>query len=115
MTTHGFTFGIYPGGATGTEVGAEAYGPADNPLQIEAALHTLQGGTRPFLVRAYKPFHDSPEARTLARNTPENPEQYLRDGRQLDLVVQFQSKQGNVDAFVDFASRMVREYGSISS
>jgi hypothetical protein len=115
MSTHAFTFGIYPGGITGTEVGDAAYGPADEPAKIKAALDTLQGKARAFLVRAYRPFHDSPEARTLAKNTPEQPDQYLRNGRQLDLVVQFQSKQGDVDAFVEFARRMVREYGSISS
>ena len=106
----GLIFGIYPGGATGTEEGQATQGPAENPECILRALDQLQG-TKPFIVRAYELYTDGPDVRIQARPTPEHPLQYLQNGRRLDLVVMFQSLSGNVAGYCEFVRQMVRQYG----
>lgn len=104
-------FGIYPGSESGSDKGAIS-GPPDNAALIDQALTQLQGTASPFLVRAYYQFSDpSSPSKGLKRN-PENVEQYLHDGRLLDLVLKFQSSSGNVKGYLDYVRDHIREYGS---
>jgi hypothetical protein len=108
------TFGIYPGSITGSDSPEMLVGPPDEPARIQAALDELRGDGGPFLVRGYIPFHDSPPARPVTSPTPVDVEQYARDGRRLDVVLQFQSAGGNVDGYVEFVRQQVRRYGSLA-
>jgi hypothetical protein len=105
-----FTFGIYPGGAAGTPDGMTA-GPPDEPVRIQAALDLLQGDADAFYVRGYLPYQDAPDPRWGVRETPDRVEQYLGEGRLLDLVLQFQSESGDVDGWTEFVRAAVEEYG----
>jgi hypothetical protein len=108
-------FGIYPGSATGSDNPHVLVGRPDDPSRIQAALGELQGDGRPFLVRVYIPYHDTPSARGVTTPTPIDVEQYARDGRRLDVVLQFQSGNGDVDGYVDFVRRQVRRLGPIAA
>jgi hypothetical protein len=100
---------VYPGGAAGA-AGELAVGPPDVPERIVAALAELQGEPgRPLTVRAYEVFADSPGA--AARQTPSDPERYVAEGRQLDLVVQYQSCAGDVDGYCRFLVDVLDRYG----
>ncbi len=103
------TFGIYPGGSTGTESGL-ADGPPDDPTHIQEALRVLQGDVnQPFIVRGYEHFQDSPSVTTPnVLPSPIRVEQYIRDGRRLDLVVRFLSDSGDVEGYVAFVRERVR-------
>ena len=107
----GLTFGIYPGGESGSDKGVIT-GPADNPEHIERSLAILQGSSAPFLIRAYYQFSDPGSAPKGLKRNPEDVEKYLHGGRLLDLVLKFQSTSGNVDGYLDFVRAHVREYGS---
>ena len=65
-----FTFGIYPGGMSGTDTGLTT-GPADSSQAIEHALRILQGDAPSFLVRAYVPYKSRQEP---VYSTPPQPE-----------------------------------------
>src|SRR5436190_2627767 len=108
------TFGIYPGSATGSDQPQMLVGPPDDPARIQAALGELQGDGRPFLVRGYIPYHDSPSTRPVTSPTPADVEQYARNGRRLDVVLQFQSAGGDVDGYVKFVRQQVRRWGPIA-
>ncbi len=108
------TFGIYPGSATGSDSPEMLVGRPDEPVRIQAALDDLQGDGRPFIVRGYIPFHDSTSARPLTKPTPADVEQYSRDGRRLDVVLQFQSAGGDVEGYVEFVRRQVRRLGPVA-
>ena len=108
------TFGIYPGSATGSDSPEMLVGRPDEPARIQAALRDLQGDGRPFIVRGYIPFHDSSSARPLTTPTPVDVEQYARDGRRLDVVLQFQSAGGDVEGYVEFVRRQVRRLGPVA-
>src|SRR3954449_7508368 len=110
MMASTFTFGVYPGGITGSPDGL-VIGPPDDPDRIKAALDTLQGDARAFYVRGYLPFQDGSDLGTDVRETPERIERYLGPGRLLDLVLQYQSSSGDVDGWVEFVRRAVRTYG----
>jgi hypothetical protein len=58
--------------------------------------------------------HDASSPRPVTIPTPEHVEQYARDGRRLNLVLQFQSAGGDIDAYVEFVRRQVRRYGLIA-
>jgi hypothetical protein len=107
-------FGIYPGNATGSDSPHMLAGPPDDPVRIQAALSELQDDRERLLVRGYIPYADSPSARPVTRPTPEDVEQYARDGRRLNLVLQFQSGSGDVDAYGEFVRQQVRRHGRIA-
>lgn len=93
-----------------------ATGPGDDPTQIERALSILQGGDeRPFIVRGYEPFRDSPTDRSIAQRTPAAMEHYIHGGRRLDLVAQYQSVSGNVAGYLAFVREQVRRYGPFAA
>jgi hypothetical protein len=71
------TFGIYPGGYAG---GGSTDGKPNDPVKIRAALATLQGHARQFLIRDYVNC-------TTAFPDPEMAD--LGPGRRLDLVINY--------------------------
>ncbi len=99
------TFGIYPGNSTGIAAGAP-----DDPARIQEALKQLQAPGRPFLVRGYMPYSGS-LANTNAdiEATPANVVQYIRDGRKLDLVLQF--RVPDLEGWLSFIRETVKRYG----
>jgi len=105
-----FVFGIYPGGEAGSDNGM-AGGPPADPGHIHQALTALAGPAAPFIVRVYERFSDADAPSRWPRQTPENYVQYLGPGRQLDLVVMFQSKSGNVDGFLGFLRSLIAQHG----
>jgi hypothetical protein len=100
-------FGIYPGGAVGGGNGI-VRGDPDNPESIRHALDELYPGKGPFLVRAYLHYRGNGEFNNLA---PLNYEQYVNQIRKMDLVLGYQSHDGNLDDWKDFICRMIRKYG----
>ncbi|MEO8475406.1 MAG: hypothetical protein ABI477_24610 [Chryseolinea sp.] len=82
-----FEFGIYPGGAAGTDTGITS-GPIDDPLMMKEALNQLQGASEIMIVRAYIGFKGAGHGIT---ETPLRPEECLSFNRKLDLVLCFQS------------------------
>ncbi|HEY8526895.1 MAG TPA: hypothetical protein VIL48_18125, partial [Acidimicrobiales bacterium] len=116
MTTESprLRFGIYPGGAAGDDRGGLATGPPDDPERIVAALRRLQGPARhPLLVRAYTSFRDDTDDADDPgiSTTPADALRLVGEGRRLDLVVQFQSRRGDVDGYAAHLRRIVATYG----
>jgi hypothetical protein len=105
-------FGIYPGGHTGSNRGIVV--PPDDPLHINEALDYLQVCDAPFLVRGYVQYIGplSPVKASMAES-PEAVEQYVHDGRKLDLVLCF--RQPDVVGWLDFIRKTMRRYGSMLS
>ena len=104
---HPFTFGIYPGSATGNETGL-AVGPSDVPKQILAALNELQTDSKPFIVRAYMPYIGEGNVRDI---TPENFEQYVSPNRKLDLVLCYRAINESLDLWADFIRATLQRFG----
>jgi hypothetical protein len=103
-------FGIYPGGSTGFGSGQAI--TADDPDRIHKALDHLQVDHSPFLVRGYLPYTGSfSAAQTLTSKTPAAVEQYIQDGRKLDLVLQF--RQPDLDGWLTFIRQAIRRYNSM--
>ena len=102
-----FTFGIYPGGMSGTDTGLTT-GPADSSQAIEHALRILQGDAPSFLVRAYVPYKSRQEP---VYSTPPQPEHYANDNRLLDVVLCFQSDEEDMTGWKAFIRDTVRTYG----
>ena len=96
-------FGIYPGGLSGSDDGV-AVGRPDDRILIQEALTTLQDGLTPCVVRACEGSRDA----AAPSCTPEGYERYAGDGRQLDLVLMFQSPSGDVRGFLEFVRATVR-------
>jgi hypothetical protein len=104
-----FTFGIYPGGVAGSAAALVHPVTPDDPDRIRAALDTLQGPARRFVVRAYRPYAGT--AGTDSPETPADPVRYARPGRPLDLVVQFREPAGRRDGWTDHLRATVRRDG----
>lgn len=103
-----FTFGIYPGGMTGTETGLTT-GPADVPDKITSALDALQNNQERFLIRIYKGYKSLTQA---GHETPKNALQYAVNGRKLDLVLCFQSPEEDLSGWKTFITGCIAEFGS---
>jgi len=101
-----FTFGIYPGGQLGTKTGM-TNGPEDKPEKILEALDLLQGEHYGLLTRCYIIYKgkDIPPA-----FSNKNPQQYAVNGRQLDLVLCFQSLDELSGGWLDFIIKIIEEY-----
>jgi hypothetical protein len=99
-------FGIYPGGMSGTESGMTT-GPANDPEKIHAALDRLHGTAPVFIVRAYAGYKGKGQPTTIV---PENPEQYIKANRPLDLVLCYQSDETDLDGWKDFISDHIKKY-----
>lgn len=104
---HPFTFGIYPGSATGAE-GGLVTGVPDVPERILAALNDLQPNDRPFRVRAYMVYIGEGKVDTT---TPENFGQYVGPNRQLDLVLCYRAINESFDPWTDFIQATLQQYG----
>jgi len=103
------TFGIYPGGVAGTQTGLTE-GPPDVPLQVQLALDRLQADGRPLLVRVYKHFNRSSLSAAYSDH-PVDVTQYLRGGRQLDLVLCFRDSGEDLTEWLSFIRGHIRRYG----
>ena len=109
-------FGLYPGGAAGDDTGRLVIGPPDNPDGIRKALEALERGAAPLIVRAYAVFTDEgvPASAAVIRS-PRDADQLAHGGRSLDLVVQYQSRAGDVDGYAQFVRNAVRRYGAFTA
>jgi hypothetical protein len=105
----GLTFGIYPGGGTGS---VEPGGP-DCPGRINQALDELQGtARRPFIVRAYDVYADPGDTvPATPRQAPAGYERYLGHGRRLDLVAQYHSRSGDITGYCAFIEALIDRHG----
>jgi hypothetical protein len=108
MATKKLIFGIYPGGGAGTDMGITS-GPPDDDRKIVACLDQLQGEVRPFVVRVYERFSDVANPSKWPHRTPSDFLAYAGNGRVFDLVVMFQSSSGDVEGFLKFLGRCIRE------
>ena len=104
-----FIFGIYPGGESGGDNGL-LQGPPDDPVQIHRCLNDLQGAARPFVVRVYERFSDRDNPSRWPDRTPACYEQYVENGRLLDMVIMFQSARGDVAGYLDSAAELVKRH-----
>lgn len=104
------TFGIYPGGTSGTETGL-ATGPADRPEHINQALDKLQGIHQPLIVRGYVHYQGRETAPGMYTPHPAGITQYARNGRKLDLVCCYRDTRGDLDGWLDFVRAQVEKFG----
>lgn len=110
-TGPGLLFGIYAGGAAGTDTEI-ALGPPDEVDRIVEALDRLQGDQPGFLVRCYLAFTGDAGAAMAAAGTPRGPfEAYLDRGRQLDLVLCCWDADGRRSEWTECVRRAVRRWG----
>lgn len=102
-------FGIYPGGATGTDNSPElATGKPDKPASIIKALDTLQGESKHFLVRCYLGYFGNGIHKNL---TPSDPVQYVKLSRKLDLVLGYHSASMDMEGWTTFIKSQIVQYG----
>ncbi|NEE02867.1 hypothetical protein G1H10_22135 [Phytoactinopolyspora halotolerans] len=102
-------FGIFPSGASATDPVSP-----DDPDRTEHALTMLTSGTRcPFRIRVYAEYHGAPCDQTADHLTPPAFARHVHGRRRLDLVVQFQSEQGDVDGFAEHIRRLVNSHGHL--
>jgi hypothetical protein len=105
------TFGIYPGGYAGA--GTDP-GVPNNPVEIERALDQLQGSKPHFIVRGYTEYHNAPTDGDPAGTDPEYFDQYIHDGRRLDLVIEYASESGSIAGWKQFVHDQILRYGSLA-
>ena len=110
-----FLFGIYPGGAAGNDAGGLATGVPDDPASVQRVLGELQGpDAQPFLVRCYTGFKDEGGPSRTDIVAPRRGESYAVNGRMLDLVLQYQSRSGDVAGYSRFVRNAIRRYGDVT-
>lgn len=107
--TSPLVFGIYPG-----YISSNMTVPADDPVRIHEALDRLQTPDTPFLVRGYVQYTGPLSPVKAGRTeTPVAVEQYIREGRKLDLVLCF--RQPDLDGWLTFIHEAIPRYGSLLS
>lgn len=104
------TFGVYPGGMLASS--RMSSGRPNDPAQIKKVVGMLNVSKKPFLIRSYLHYNDSRSSWTGRDTFPEDFLQYSGDGKQIDLVLSYNSLSGNVEGWVDFVKKAVRSYGS---
>ena len=110
-----FLFGVYPGGAAGNDAGGLARGVPDDPASVHAVLDDLQGpDAKPLLVRCYAPFMDDAGPGRTDIAAPTRGELYAVNGRLLDLVLQYQSRSGDIEGYAEFVRNAIQRYGAIT-
>ena len=110
-----FVVGVYPGGVAGNDAGGLASGAADDPASVHRALDDLQGAeARLLLVRCYAAFRDDQGPGLTDIAAPLQGESYAVNGRMLDLVLQYQSRSGNVAGYTQFVRNAICRYGAIT-
>ncbi|WP_338874832.1 hypothetical protein WBJ53_04345 [Spirosoma sp. SC4-14] len=103
-----FSFGIYPGSATGAESGLLT-GLPDRPEAIISALNELQPVEKPFIVRAYMGYIGAGKVEAI---TPGNFLQYLAPNRKLDLVLCYRAIDDPFEVWTNFVRSIIRQYGA---
>jgi len=103
------TFGIYPGGTLASTT-RMSRGKPNDPARIKQAVDMLRGG-RPFIMRCYLHYTDTPIDWSGPVGHPQDFLRYAGDGRAIDLVLSYTSKSGNVAGWVEFVRGAVRRYG----
>ena len=110
-----FLFGVYPGGVAGNDAGGLASGVPDDPASVHAVLDDLQGpDAKPLLVRCYAPFMDDAGPGRTDIAAPTRGELYAVNGRLLDLVLQYQSRSGDIEGYAEFVRNAIQRYGAIT-
>ncbi len=106
-------FGIYPGGAVGTVGPAGAVRPEVAELRL-AALRTLRGGARPFVVHLYDSFTERGDRDALPEWLASQIAAYAADGFKVELVLTYRPKRpgGDVAGFAGFVRARVRQTGA---
>ncbi len=100
-------FGIYPGGYTVSD----APTVPNDPDRIREALRRLQPANAPFLVRGYRHFTGQLSPVASGRvEAPEAVEQYLGEGRRLDLALCF--RQPDLDGWLAYIRDTIRRDGA---
>ena len=102
-------FGIYPGGRGANEDGSMT--DPDKPECVREALDALSGG-RPLVLRCYEMYR--PQGPNIG-TVPDRPEQYLADGRSIDLVVCFRDPGSALTGWLAYLTELLQRYGSALS
>jgi hypothetical protein len=99
-------FGVFPLGLAGTPDGL-AFGPPDDPDRIAAALDRLGGPGRPWMIRMYTVWGGAGTTRMclaqLARLAGRSAD--------LDIVLCYRDRSGDVEAWLDFVGEVVTRWG----
>ena len=105
-------FGIHPGGAVGT-IGSGGRPKAEHAGKRLAALRELRGN-RPFVVHLYDSYTTSADGSALPSGLAEQIDSYAANGFEVELVLAYRPAiaSGDVDGFVDFVRRRVRQLGA---
>jgi hypothetical protein len=110
-----FVFGIYPGGVAGNDAGSLASGVPDDPAAVQTVLDDLQGvDAAPLLVRCYAQFTDEGGPGRTDIAAPARGERYAVNGRLLDLVLQYQSRSGDIEGYAAFVRNAIQRYGVVT-
>jgi hypothetical protein len=97
-------FGIWPGVVDADLVELKPLPcPPEDPGATLAALKELQGDAPHFYVRCYRHFGNE------WSRTPERPELYAGEGRLIDLVACYQSREPDPDGLAGFVRQAVRD------
>lgn len=107
------TFGVYPGGVAGGDVGL-LLGPPDSFEAVDAALIALQGNAPRFVVRCYDSFQDSGSPLAAHPCAPREFERCaIRGRRPMELVLQYRSASGNIGGYLDFVRDRIGRYADV--
>ena len=106
-------FGIYPGGAVGTVGPAGAVRPEIAELRL-AALQTLRGGARPFVVHLYDSFRERADRTAVPGWLASQIASYAAEGFTVELVLTYRPRRptGDVAGFARFVRARVRQTGA---
>ena len=106
-------FGIYPGGAAGTVGPAGAVRPEVAELRL-AALRTLRGGARPFVVHLYDSFTERADRDAVPGWLAPQIAAYAAEGFTVELVLTYRPRRptGDVAGFAGFVRARVRQTGA---
>jgi hypothetical protein len=104
--------GIYPGGGAGTVGPAGALRPEDPALRL-AALRTLRGGARPFVLHLYDAYVRPADADAVPAELAAQIAEYTAEGFDVELVLTYRPERpgGDVGGFVRFVRARVRQLG----
>ena len=106
-------FGIYPGGAAGTVGPAGAVRPEVAELRL-AALRTLRGGARPFVVHLYDSYRERADRAAVPGWLASQIAAYAAEGFTVELVLTYRPRRptGDVAGFAGFVRARVRQTGA---
>src|SRR5690348_4937475 len=103
-------FGIWPGVVAADLVDLRPLDcPPEDPEATLAALRELQGDATQFYVRCYRHFGPGTRPGTAAAPAPPHPGRYAGEGRLIDLVACYQSREPDPTGFAAYVRRAVRD------